>query len=411
MVTIRRVALVAMLTVGAALPIDAQPNPTVPRIKEIKDPWVTAWLAAARQHLPAKVDEPLTTVAAWPIDRADRVLRLLLPAAEPETLAQGLVLHTDIALVERTTLDTQGPSDGPVGVVVIDGRQTRVIRRSAHWAIARRIAAEMAERPAGGAGAAAWYRATCALMQEWAELDTLAVQLEAGLALFGRDPVLALQKGTLHQTFGDARLKDYVRQRRALASSRSAAIGGDIPRLNRGPARNMMPGPPAPPPGSSRVSPASRAELNAAEREFRRALSLDPLLHEARIRLAHVLSRLGDARQAVAVVEPALQADLAPFSEFYAAIVLGRSLEHLGRFADAGAAYDRAAARAPGAQSAEIGRSRVALAQGRAAEALTMVAAVTGADAPERDDPWTVYFRLHDPDADALMQAWRGIVK
>ena len=108
MVTIRRVALVAMLTVGAALPIDAQPNPTVPRIKEIKDPWVTAWLAAARQHLPAKVDEPLTTVAAWPIDRADRVLRLLLPAAEPETLAQGLVLHTDIALVERTTLDTQG---------------------------------------------------------------------------------------------------------------------------------------------------------------------------------------------------------------------------------------------------------------------------------------------------------------
>ena len=202
---------------------------------------------------------------------------------------------------------------------MIDGRQTRVIRRSAHWAIARRIAAEMAERPAGGAGAAAWYRATCALMQEWAELDTLAVQLEAGLALFGRDPVLALQKGTLHQTFGDARLKDYVRQRRALASSRSAAIGGDIPRLNRGPARNMMPGPPAPPPGSSRVSPASRAELNAAEREFRRALSLNPLLHEARIRLAHVLSRLGDDRQAVAVVEPALQADLAPFSEFYAA--------------------------------------------------------------------------------------------
>ena len=111
---------------------------------------------------------------------------------------------------------------------------------------------------------------------------------------------------------------------------------------------------------------AARVELGVAGRELRRAMTLDPTLHEARIRLAHVLSRLGDDRQAVEVVRPALEAPLAPFSEFYAALILGRSEEQLGRFDEAGVAYARAAARFPGAQSAEIGRSRVALAQGRA---------------------------------------------
>ena len=109
-------------------------------------------------------------------------------------------------------------------------------------------------------------------------------------------------------------------------------------------------------------------------------MTLDPTLHEARIRLAHVLSRLGDDREAVEVVRPALEAPLAPFSEFYAALILGRSEEQLGRFDEAGVAYARAAARFPGAQSAEIGRSRVALAQGRAADALKILVDVVGPD-------------------------------
>ena len=124
-----------------------------------------------------------------------------------------------------------------------------------------------------------------------------------------------------------------------------------------------------------------------AERELRRALTLDPTLHEARIRLAHVLSRLGDDRQAVGVVRPALEAPLPPFLEFYAALILGRSEEQLGRFDEAGVAYARAAARFPGAQSAEIGRSRVALAQGRAADALKILVDVVGPVRPSNRIP------------------------
>jgi len=402
MVTIGRVALVAALTLGAALPAAGQIDSTTRR--GVKDPRVAAWQAAVRTHVQAKIDEPLTTVAAWPTDAFDRVLKVVLPDEDAAFLARALVLHTDIALAQRTLPETPPPSGGPVAVVVIDGQRTRTVTRSPHWAVARRIAAELVKQsgPDPAAIVAAWYRASCALMQEWGDLDTLEAQLEAGVALFGRDPVLALQRGTLHQAFGDARLADYARERRALTAMRRNGIGTVASIGGRNASR---------PDASASGLSASRAELNVAEREFRRALALDPTLHEARIRLAHVLSQLGNDRQAVEVVQPAAEADLPPFSAFYAAMILGRSQEHLGRFAEAGAAYDRAAAHTGGAQSAEIGRSRVALAQGRPAEALTIVTAVTAQGVSPRDDPWTVYFRFHDPDAETLMLAWRERVK
>jgi tetratricopeptide (TPR) repeat protein len=152
-------------------------------------------------------------------------------------------------------------------------------------------------------------------------------------------------------------------------------------------------------------------ELGVAERELRRALTLDPALHEARIRLAHVLFALGDDRQAAEVVRPALDAALPPYLEFYAALILGRSEEQLGNFADAGVAYARAAARFPGAQSAEIGRSRVALAQGQAVGALKILDDVVGPFATEKPDPWLDYLKRHDPDSDALLRTWRAGVK
>jgi len=204
--------------------------------------------------------------------------------------------------------------------------------------------------------------------------------------------VLALYQGTLRQAFGDPRLYDYVR---TLGSTEGL---GKPPLASRHGA-------------SMEWANATKVELGIARRELRRALTLDPTLHEARIRLAHVLSRLGDDREAVEVVRPALEAPLPPFSEFYAALILGRSEEQLGRFDEAGVAYARAAARFPGAQSAKIGRSRVALAQGRAADALKILFDVVGPDATGQPDPWRSYYRQHDPDADTLLEAWRGGVK
>jgi len=368
---------------------EKEKEPTTERVKlsfaqKLADDWTTA----VRAHTAGTIDEPVKTIASWPSGCFTLVLGLVsrTPNAA-RTLTLGLSLHTDIAIAEF-----YWPPDRPDAVILVDDQVTGYVGRSAHWRIAQLIAADLAARPGEGPRVAAWYRATAALMQQWRALDLQGMHLEAGQKLFLDDPVLALYQGTLRQAFGDPRLHDYLR---TLGSTEGL---GKPPLASRHGA-------------SIESSNATWVELGVAKRELRRALTLDPTLHEARIRLAHVLSRLGDDREAVEAVRPALEAPLPPFSEFYAALILGRSEEQLGRFDEAGVAYARAAARFPGAQSAEIGRSRVALAQGQAADALKILFDVVGPDATGQADPWRSYYRQHDPDADTLLEAWRGGVK
>lgn len=403
--------LPSVVGAGQRLPGDGKKRSQI--TEEFAAMKLAAWTAAVRTHEAGKIDEPVRVIASWPREHVtvvlgrviQRVQRLVtardVPAAQElaeltGTMVRGLSLHTDIALAERDALMERPAAGARAAVVLVDGRETRRIERSVHWAFARRIAAALAPLASEGPRVLAWYRAIGAGLQEWGDYDVVAVHLEAGRKLFANDSMLALYQGTLHQTHGDARLQDYVRRQRDILLA--------------------QPRPPLPerlvgrPPTSDlrRVPKASQAELDAAEREFRLALSIDPTLHEARIRLAHVLSTLGDDRGAADTVRPVLAAPLAPFLEFYAAMLLGRSEEHLGRHAEAGDAYARAAACFPGAQSAKIGRSRVRLAQGRAAEALTSLVDDTAFGDPGEHDPWLSYLRAHEPDASALLTAWRS---
>jgi tetratricopeptide (TPR) repeat protein len=408
--------MVAMRHLGAAVVLALLPSlvaagQTAPRTEKEKTTGrVTAafaamkaaeWETAVRTHAAGSLDEPLKTVASWKPEHIALAMRLTAPSATADTLMRGLSLHTDIAIAQRNSQAATGRS---AAVILVDGQETRHVGRSPHWSIARQIAAELATarestagtRPAEGARVAAWYRATAALMQQWRDLDLLGAHLEAGQTLFVDDPVLALYQGTFRQTFGDARLQKFLRRR-------GSTVGfGLPPRASRAGAV---------PTAASRLPNATRVELGVAERELRRALTLDPTLHEARIRLAHVLSRLGDDRQAVEVVRPALEAPLPPFLEFYGALILGRSEEQLGRFAEAGVAYARAAARFPGVQSAGIGRSRVALAQGRVADTLETLIDVVGPHSIEQPDPWLDYFHQHEPGGETLLEAWRAGLK
>jgi tetratricopeptide (TPR) repeat protein len=415
---------VAFVVVLALLPSNGDGQTAPPRTENEKStrtvtrPFaqklVEQWTTAVNSHAAGTVDLPLKTVASWPPEHVTLVVRLVIEqvhrlvevrdqgrdfvytqelAELTGRLLRGLSLHTDIAIVERTANARPGAGRA---VILVDGRQTRFLQRSAHWPIARQIAAELSTRPTERPRVIEWYRATAALMQQWGDCDLLGPHLEGGQALFADDPVLAMYQGTLRQTFGDARLHDYVRQR------------GSTEGLGQAPAASRN----GPPPATAlRLPKATKTELGIAERELRRALTLDPTLHEARIRLAHVLATLGDHQQAAEVVRPALDAPLPPFLEFYAALILGRSEEQLGRFEEAGAAYARAAARFPGAASASIGRSRVALARGKATDALTILVDVVGPFSTEKPDPWLEYLKAHDPDAETLLKAWRAGVK
>ncbi len=347
---------------------------------------LATWLNAVRTHMAGSADAPVSTIVIWPRERIRRVLNEVLPTATPDTLARALSLHTDITIVERTTPQAPASSGGRMEVELVDGREVRWVRRSFHWELSWQIASVLATRPGEGPRVAAWYRAVSAMLQQWANFGLAMQHLKHAHELFGRDPELALHQGTLHQAFADPRLQRYARAATA-------------------PRRNDPWAPFHDAPGTVET------ERDAAERQFRRALALDPTLHEARIRLAHVLSQQGDDRQAVEVVRPALQDALPPFVEFYAAMILGRSEERLGRYAEAGTAYDRAARLFPGAQSAAICRSRVALALGRAEDAVEMVARVTGAARSAGDDPWVSYLLFHVADAHTLLRAWRDTVE
>ena len=283
-------------------------------------------------------------------------------------------------------------------VLLVDGQVTGYVARSAHWPIARQIAADLAARPGEGPRVAAWYRATAALMQEWRSLDLLGMHLEAGQTLFVDDPVLALYQGTLRQVFADPRLYDYLRKRGSSGAWASR-------HWRAATARRLTCRAARPDAGSG----AKHHQDRARSRQTRTAPRADARPDAARG--AHPFGArpepTGRRSQAVEVVGPALEAPLSPFLEFYAALILGRSEEQLGHFAEAGVAYARAAARFPGAQSAEIGRSRVALAQGRAPDALKILVEVAGPSSTEEQDPWSRYWQ-HEPDADTLLQAWRA---
>jgi hypothetical protein len=402
--------LAAVLTVTLALvPSMVAAGPTAPVVARapaaVTD--VEVWLSLARRHEPGTADASLMEVMGWRRDRLDRILQRALVAPDLTRLAHALSLHTDIAIVEG--MDDRSPPSGDVAVEVVDGRKVRVVARSFHWVIARQIAGTLAKQPGAFARVVAWYRATGAVLQELSACDLLEAHLEAAHNVVGRDALLSLYQGTLHQTFADPRLQRYAR--RALADVRARRAGmrrgdGGSGEIGRG--RLMIETAPV---NGPRLPGAAKVELDAAERWLRSALSLDPTLVEARIRLAHVVGDSGEHAQAVEMLRAVVETPLPPFSAFYAAMILGRSEEHIGHDVEAGVAYARAAALFPGAQSVEIGRSRVALAQGRVADALTTAVTFAGPGATERDDPWASYFRLHDPSANALLRAWRDGLK
>jgi tetratricopeptide (TPR) repeat protein len=392
----------AVVSPGAAAaqtaPTKEQPGQERAVALSFAEKQVAIWTTAVQTHAAGAVDGPARTIAAWKREHVTLVLRLVLPKAAPDTMARALSLHTDIAIAERDVLVQRSTSNAGPAVVLIDGRETRRLGRSYHWAIASQIAAALAAQPDQGPRAVAWFRAIAAGLQAWGDFDTVVEHLRAGLVLFGDDPMLALYQGTLHQLHGDARLQQYVTARHSVAAQ---------PRLAVAPSPIDRPTPS----DLRRVPKASKDQLEAAEREFRRALSIDPTLHEARIRLAHVLSALGDDRGAADTIRPALAAALPPFFEGYAALILGRSEEHLGHYAAADAAYARAAVLFPHAQSARIGRSRVALAQGQPTASLTALVDDTGSSRQPRDDPWVSHFREHDPDGASQIAAWRKALK
>jgi tetratricopeptide (TPR) repeat protein len=414
-------AVTALAILVAAVPLPAQ-----------DDPRASMWLAAAQSHQPGALDGPVRMVSQWTSKHGvTTVARALRGRPPTDVLVKALVLHTDAAIAERNAVDAGHRQGRPGSAVILDGASFGSAPRSLHWQLGRLIADHLATRAVGlgpdgvtpdpaisdGVPAArTWYRASSALLQQWVDCGVLERHLDEGVRVFPTDATLLLYRATLHQALADARVQVWVKDAASTPSRRLAYPVYSRPRDNE----DNLPPPTPEPMGmveNDRVAPigirSATEELGLAERDLRRAIALEPGLVEARIRLAHVLTAKGEPQEAAALARAALDQPLPPFFEFYAALMLGRAEEAAGRRAEARAAFERAAARFPKAQSARVALSRLALVERRpAAESVAALVALNTADA-QRDgsDPWWWYFRTHDPEWKAQIAALRTLAR
>jgi tetratricopeptide (TPR) repeat protein len=356
---------------------------------------VDDWVTAASTHRPGTLDEPAVAISRWTRDATLAAVDRAGRDASVGELAKGLVLHTDLALHERANGGGAAVGAGP-SVWLLDTERVATLRRTFHWEAGRRLATALARRPQGAPIARAWFRAIAALLQQWGDFGAVRVHLDQASDLFPDDPVLLLYRGTLHQAYADARVQGYLaRQRRRDA-------------MMRGTVRDDGDGDPFGQPLIAVIKPAG-LELEFAEGALRRAMTLDPTLVEARLRLAHVLGELGKAEESVTLARAALATPLPPFLDYYGAMVLGRNEARLGRAVEARAAFARASGVFPHAQSARVASSANDLAAGRAQDALASMMAGIGPGAPpDRNDPWTWCYRVHEPQATELVTDLRA---
>lgn len=351
------------------------------------------WRHAVESHEPGRRDGAVISIARWErdelIDALSEAARAT-PTVAPSTLRRALLLHTDIALLHRGPSGYDLPGTSSFDVVFADGQAVGQMTRIFHWEIGRRIVAMMPDPVERARAARLFYRATAATLQLHAEHPELTVHLREGLEQIDNDPVLLLYQGTLQQTYASPRVQRFFDVQRSQGIARRAIAPNTIAVV------------------SSPTEDVSRVQ---AVRLFRRALSVDPNLQEARIRLAHVVGDRGQHDEAVEELRRAIAVQLPVFLDYYASLLLGREEATRGRHDEARVAFERAAAIHPESQAPLLGLSQVAIARGNHAQALAYLRRADPA-AGTVAEPWWLVGRVHEPAAQALLaEMYRGLLE
>jgi tetratricopeptide (TPR) repeat protein len=376
---LRRSGIVVSVLVGAGMfaPVYAQSpqrRPEEQALRRVVSEKLEIWLSAVRSHSPGRDDQAVERIAPWPRGDLEDVVAEAkpLPFVDAPLLKRAALLHTDIAVLHRTESGYSLPSDGRALAAVNDGSFVGKRAGTFHWRIARRIL-DLVEPDDD---VLLWYRATSAFLQSWREYSELTPHLERARDLFPRDGVLLLYEGSVHAAYAGPRVQNWLQ---------TMSPAGD-----RGPR----------PIGDARV------ELKDAAGRFKKALSLDPSLAEASIRLACVRGLTGHHEQAAADLRRVAERQLSPRLQYLAWLLLGREEMTLGRSPAARHAFAQAATLFPEAQSPRLGLSLLARLAGDregSREALDVLAET----AARGDDPWWTFNERHEPDADELLAQMR----
>jgi tetratricopeptide (TPR) repeat protein len=298
-------------------------------------------------------------------------------------LRRGALLHTDVAMRTAAVMEPIGATGeaGPkrLRVTIGDGLGKDLGQNAVHWEIARMLLDRV--RPAGSEKpdpardemVRQWYCATSAWMQSRESYET--DHLDRALEIFPADPDILFLAGTLHESYAAARIQAAIRSV-TLPDGVSFALGSD------------------------------HAELRKAEGLLRRVVAAKPDFSEARVRLGHVLLRLGKPADAAKELTQAIDTIDDPLLGYYAGLFSGAAREALGDLAAAEASYLRAAELQPRAQSTHFALSALARRRGDRNGALREMRRVFELASDDLDDdPWWTYHTAQARSADDLFTA------
>ena len=275
-------------------------------------------------------------------------------------MAKGAVLHTDLMLAaaeEEVRLGgPAGPATSSTAIRILDGQRSETASTGIYWQVARLAMDEVIVTPRGREFVPEWYHATFEFLLARREYDSGVPHADHGRRTLRTDARMAFYEGVALENLTAPRVQTAIAQN----------------------------------PGTARLDPRPTM-LKRAEAAFGSALKLDPALIEARLRLAHVMLETQRPDQAAAVLEQVETTLDRPELRYFAALFLGRAYEARDRETDARAAFERARALFPEAQSPSLALARLAWRAADTPGATANLRALGNVRRTDAIDPWWIY--------------------
>jgi tetratricopeptide (TPR) repeat protein len=394
------------------------------------DAVIERWTRAVVAHTPGRVDEPLSIAAALTYDDRQRLDDALDPffdamirgridtssaidaraaqlgadaARSPGAnafLERAAVLHADtVIFAARLPSPPADPRDvgGDALVSSTDGEYEGTLRPSWHEKFARDLLDRITPRPSTDPFVGRWYHAMIAYLFSGTRYGEASPLLRRAAEILPDDARILFDRACLSETLGAPHIQ---------------AVLNDPRVQNTDAALNFRPGRAPTPRGATRVVAVGERQANSeAESLFRRALDADGSLVEARMRLGRLLLLRGRDAEAATMLAQAVTAARDPAVAYLSHLLAARADERLDELDEAAAHADAALALFPGAQSALIAKSHIALQRADAAGALDPIILLARRDSrvPPRD-PWSEYYLGAGRDSTLLLSdLWASI--
>jgi tetratricopeptide (TPR) repeat protein len=333
------------------------------------------WLTAIDVHHAGDRGRTALDVSTWTgpeleavvadAKRHARTLAKTDPQKANQILLRGAAMHAGIARMVPED-NVRRSASQKTAYIVSDGRWMGMRYISMHWQFGRSLLDSVTPEPAAEPGVRAWYLETSADLQQLRQFAAALEHYTRARQIFPADPEILFVSGTLHERFGSTALQ-------------AAAVS--VAESNR----------------TTAAVSSARAELVRAERFYRDSLMHRPDHVEARLRHGRVLDTLGRSAEACDELRRAIAGGASGHLLYLAELFLGRAEETRGNDEAARAAYARASALFPNAQSPLLALSQIARRAGNraAAQRELQALAALSPDSRRREDPWWLYYDSH----------------